>query len=111
MDPQYLRKYRPALKFSPKKILGSKNLVLLLLVGIPVISFITFSPRGLLKRMSLEAEKADLIARVAEAEAVQARLLKESRDLDYDLKVIEKVAREEYGMILRGETVYKVKKD
>ena len=111
MDPQYLRKYRPALKFSPKKILGNKNLVLLLLVGIPVVSFITFSPRGLLTRMSLESEKADLIARVEEAEAAQARLLKESRDLDYDLKVIEKFAREKYGMALRGETVYKVKND
>ena len=111
MDPQYLRKYRPALKFSPKKILGNKNLVLILLVGIPVISFITFSPRGLMKRMSLESQKAELLAQVEAAEAEQARLLKESRDLDYDLKVIEKVAREHYGMILRGETVYKVKID
>jgi cell division protein FtsB len=111
MDTQYLRKYRPALKFSPKKILGNKNLVLLLLVGIPVLSFITFSPRGLLKRMSLEAKKSELTALVAKAEAEQALLLKESHDLDHDLRVIEKVAREKYGMINRGETVYKVKRD
>ena len=111
MDSQYLRKYRPTLKFSPKKFFSNKNLVILLLVGIPVLSFITFSPRGLLKRMSLEAKKADLVAQVAQAEAEQARLLKESRDLDHDLGVIGKVAREKYGMILRGETLYKVKKD
>jgi cell division protein FtsB len=111
MDPRYLRKYRPSFRFSPRKILGNRNLVLGLLVGIPVISFVTFSPRGLVARMSLESEKADLIARVEEAEAEQARLLKQSRDLDYDLKVIEKAARERYGMVFRGETVYKVKND
>ncbi|HLF14571.1 MAG TPA: septum formation initiator family protein [Bacteroidota bacterium] len=111
MDSLYLRKYRPALKFSPQKILGNKTLIVLLLVGIPALSFITFSPRGLLKRMSLESEKADLVAQVAWAEAEQARLQKESRDLDRDLGMIEKIAREHYGMILPGETVYKVKKD
>lgn len=110
MDSQYLRKYRPALKFSPRKLLGNKNLVLVLLVGIPVVSFITFGPRGVLKRMSLEGQKAELEERVAIAEAEQARLLKESRALDHDLGAIEKVARERYGMIMRGETVYKVKK-
>jgi cell division protein FtsB len=108
MDSQYLRKYRPSLKFSPKKILGNKNLLIVLLVGIPVLSFITFSPRGIIKRMSLESEKADLVAKVVELEAEQARLLKESRDLDHDLKVIEGIARER-GMILPGETVYIVR--
>jgi cell division protein FtsB len=108
MDSQYLRKYRPSLKFSPKKILGNKNLLIVLLVGIPVLSFITFSPRGIVKRMSLESEKADLVAKVVELEAEQARLLKESRDIDHDLKVIEGIARER-GMILPGETVYIVR--
>lgn len=109
MDSQYFRKYRPTLKFSPGKLFGNRNTVFLLLVGIPVISFITFSPRGLLTRMNLESRKAELEAQVAEAEAEQARLLKESRALEHDLAAIEKVARERYGMILRGETVYKAK--
>jgi cell division protein FtsB len=108
MDSQYLRKYRPSLGFSPKKILGNKNLLIVLLVGIPVLSFIAFSPRGIFKRMSLESQKADLIAKVAELETEQARLLKESRDLEHDLKVIEGIAREQ-GMIYPGETVYIVR--
>lgn len=111
MDSQYLRKYRPALKFSPGRILGNKNLLILLLVGIPVLSFIAFSPRGVVKRMSLESEKALLEEQVAGLEAEHTRLLKESRDLDHDLRVIERVAREKYGMIYPGETVYRVKKD
>lgn len=109
MDSQYLRKYRPRLKFSPAGLIGKKNLLILLLVGIPVFSFIMFSPRGIVKRMSLEAEKSALEQKVAEAEAEQARLVKASRDLDHDLQVIEKVARENYGMIRAGETVYKVR--
>jgi len=110
MDSQYLRKYRPALKFSPKKILGNKGLVVTLLVGIPVLSIILFSPRGVIKRISLDAEKSRLEEQVAAAEAEQSLLLRQSRDLDHDLAVIEKIAREKYGMIRPGETVYKVKK-
>lgn len=108
MDSQYLRKYRPSFRFSPKKILGNRNLLIVLLVGIPVLSFITFSPRGVVTRMSLESEKADLVAKVAELESEQARLKKESRDLEHDLKVIEAIARER-GMIHPGETVYIVR--
>jgi cell division protein FtsB len=111
MDSQYLRKYRPGLKFSPKKLLGNKNLLILLLVGIPVLSFITFSPRGLVKRMSLESQKSGLLAEVSALETEQARLIKESRDLESDMKVIEKYAREKCGMIYPGETVYIVRKD
>ena len=108
MDPRFLRKYRPSLKFSPGALLGNKNLLILLLVGIPVVSFITFSPRGLVKRMSLESEKAALTEKVAELEAEQARLIRQSRDLEHDMTVIEGIARER-GLIYPGETVYIVR--
>ncbi len=111
MDSQYLRKYRPAFRFSPKKFFGNRNLVVTLLVGIPVVSFTLFSPRGVIKRISLDAEKSRLTEQVAAAEREQALLLQQSRDLDHDLGIIEKIAREEYGMIRPGETVYKVKKE
>jgi cell division protein FtsB len=108
MDSQYFRKYRPSFRFSLKNLLGNKNLLIILLVGIPVLSFIAFSPRGVFKRMSLESQKAELVSRVGELEAEQARLLRESRDLDHDLRVIEGIARER-GMIYPGETVYIVR--
>jgi cell division protein FtsB len=110
MDSQYLRKYRSPFRFSPKKIFGNRTMVVTLLVGIPVFSFILFSPRGVIKRISLDAEKNRLEEQVAAAEKEQAILLRQSRDLDHDLSVIEKIAREQYGMIRPGETVYKVKK-
>ncbi|HLB00607.1 MAG TPA: septum formation initiator family protein [Bacteroidota bacterium] len=111
MESQYLRKYRPSFRFSPKKLLGHRSLVITLLVGIPVFSFILFSPRGVIKRISLETEKSRLEGQLARAEAEQVSLLKQSRALDHDLSVIEKIAREQYGMIRPGETVYKVKKE
>lgn len=110
MDSRFLRKYRPSLKFSPGALFGNKNLLILLLVGIPVLSFITFSPRGLLKRMSLESEKSALTAKVAELEAEQARLIRQSRDLEHDMMVIEGIARER-GLIYPGETVYIVRNE
>ena len=110
MDSQYLRKYRPSLKFSPKKLLGNKSMMVLLLVGIPVLSFIAFSPRGVIKRMSLESKKAGLLEKVAELEAEEARLIKQSRDLEHDMKVIEGIARER-GLIYPGETVYVVRNE
>jgi cell division protein FtsB len=111
MDSQYLRKYRPSFRFSPKKYFGNRTLVVSLLVGIPVVSFILFSPRGVVKRISLDAEKTRLEEEVALAEDEQVALLRQSRGLDHDLGVIEKIAREQYGMIRPGETVYKVKKE
>jgi cell division protein FtsB len=47
---------------------------------------------------------------IRSAEAENKRLQAESKALDGDKKVIEKVAREKYGMVREGETVYKVKK-
>jgi len=111
MDSLYLRKYRPVFRFSPKKFFGNRSLVVTLLVGIPVVSFILFSPRGVIKRISLDTEKSNLEEQVAAAEREQVRLLQRSRDLDHDLAVIEKIAREEHGMIRPGEPVYKVKKE
>lgn len=111
MDSQYLRKYRSSFRFSPKKFFGNRNLVVTLLIGIPVVSFILFSPRGVIKRISLDAEKNRLEEEVAAAEKEQVLLLQRSRDLDHDLGVIEKIAREKYGMIRPGETVYKVRKE
>ena len=110
MDSQYLRKYRPSISFSMKGILGNKSLLVLLLVGIPVLSFITFSPRGIVKRMSLESEKTELLAKVASLEAEQARLIQQSRDLEHDMKIIEGIARER-GLIYPGETVYIVRNE
>jgi cell division protein FtsB len=113
MDDQY---YRKPQKKSPigawlKNALRNKNILLTAVVVIPVASFITFSNRGVLKRMSLEAEREVMQEKVREGQEEQQKLLEQSKALEKDGKAIEKVAREKYGMIREGETVYKVKKE
>ena len=49
--------------------------------------------------------------KIANAQKEQLRLQQVSKALDKDPKMIEKVAREQYGLVREGETVYKVKKD
>jgi cell division protein FtsB len=94
-----------------KKITRTKSVLYTILVVIPVVSFVTFSNKGVLKRMTLESDKQAMIDKVHEAQLEQARLVDQSKALDKDPRAIEKVAREKYGMIREGETVYKVRKN
>ena len=113
MDDQYYRKAKPKFNILGwfKKQLKKRNVLLTLLIVIPVLSFVMFSNRGVLKRMSLESEKQIMQEKVKQALEEQKQLQEQSKALDKDPKAIEKVAREKYGMIREGETVYKVKKE
>lgn len=93
-----------------KKFLKSRRAVLATLVGIPVILFLLFGSHGIVQRIRLQHQKAELEMKVQQAEAETKRLRAESKALDGDKKAIEKVAREKYGMHRDGETVYKVNK-
>lgn len=92
------------------RALRNKRVVLALVVGIPIALYVLFGSRGVVQRVKLENQKAELEAKVREAEAETQRLQSESRALDGNKEAIEKVAREKYGMIRKGETVYKVNK-
>jgi cell division protein FtsB len=70
--------------------------------------FILFANNGLMQRRRLERDRAALIEKIRLAEEEQKILRDQSRALDGDKKAIEKVAREKYGMIRRGEKVYKI---
>ena len=116
MDIQYYR------NFSSRRIVTSalqqlwKRPVLrwLVLLGIPFLIFATFSSKGILQRMRLEEEKKIWQQKVQEAEAQRQQLEKQSKALETDTApggAVEKVARERYGMVRPGETVYKMKKE
>ncbi len=92
-----------------------------LIIGLPILLFITFSNRGALQRIRLENEKMEWEQKVRAAEEEQLRLRQLSKTLDAEPstpkeraasnELIEKIAREKYGMVKEGETVYKVKKE
>jgi cell division protein FtsB len=110
MDDQFYRKARPKYRGWLTKFAKNKTVLVTAMVVVPIIGFVTFSNKGVLKRLSLEAEKRTMEERVSHAQAEQVRLQELSRSLETDPKAIEKVAREKYGMIREGETVYKVKR-
>ncbi len=112
MDDHYYRRPKPRGKFRTllSKWMKNKRLLLTLLIAFPVAMFMLFSNRGILKKMSLESDKKDMQEKVRQAQIEHQKLLDQSKTLDTDDRAIEKIAREKYGMIREGETVYKVKK-
>jgi cell division protein FtsB len=107
MDGQFYRREKKQRSIF-RKILGNRRLLIGLLVGIPLLLFVLFGSRGIVQRIRLEHEKADLEEQIHAAEQETARLQTASKALDGDKKAIEKVAREKFGMVRRGEKVYKV---
>jgi cell division protein FtsB len=113
MEDQYYRKARPKHVITAwcKQQFKKRSVLVTLLIGLPLTMFILFSNKGVLKRLSLEAEKRSMEEKVQAAQHEQQELQEQSKALDSDPRAIEKVAREKYGMIREGETVYKIRKE
>lgn len=86
-----------------------RTVVLFLLTFIAL--YIVFDNKGVLKRIRLEHEKTEWIQKVKTDSIETKRLMDSINALEGDKKTIEKVARERYGMVREGETVYQVKKE
>ncbi len=91
-----------------KRLGRNRRLMLALVIGAPIVLYAFLGPRGVMKRVQLQREKAILEERIRTAEAEQRALQAQSKALDGDKAAIEKVAREKYGMVKEGETVYRV---
>lgn len=128
MDIQYYRKFLPASVHSRRQAGKFRKIILsgfrrlwkrpvlrwVVLLGIPFLLFVTFSNKGILQRMRLEEEKKLWQEKVGQAQTEQQQLQQQSKALETDTSpggAVEKVARERYGMVREGETVYKVKKE
>ncbi len=102
------RKKRVDLHGLARKLLRNKRVIAALVLGVPLALFLLFGSRGIVQRVRLQNQKVDLEAKIREANAETQRLSAELKALDGDRKTIEKVAREKYGMLREGETVYRV---
>ena len=94
-----------------RKLLRNKRLVAVVVVGLPLMLFLLFGNHGILQRLKLQRQKADLEVKIQQVEQEGKRLQAESKALDGDKRAVEKVARENYGMHREGETVYKISKN
>jgi cell division protein FtsB len=113
MEDLYYRKERSSSKrsYGVRRLLKDKRIRYAVIIALPVIVFMTFSNKGLLQRIHLESQKREIQTKIYQAQEEQFQLQEQSRALDKDPRALEKVAREKYGMIREGETVYKVRKE
>lgn len=79
------------------------------LVAFIALWFLFIDSYSLLTKFQLESKKEDLIERTAELEKKSAELEEQIEALENNPDLLEKIAREEYGMRKPNETVYRIK--
>jgi cell division protein FtsB len=93
------------------KILSFKKRTLILGVVILIFgSFVIFSPYGVVKSIKLVAQRYSSLEEIKNLKKENDSLRDEIKQLKTDTLEIEKVAREQYGMVKKGEKVYLRKK-
>lgn len=113
MNEQYYRKENPKWRKEEKfltKLWKNKTFKWFVVFGIIALISALFSDRGVLQRIRLEKEKQVWQKKIDSVQAEQNRLKNELKGLINDKEAVEKVAREKYGLIKEGETIYKLKK-
>lgn len=88
-----------------------KSFLVTLLAAFIVAWFSFIDSFSLKTRWDLHTQKEELIERTAELNEKSEELKVKIDNLDKDPALLEKIAREEYGMRKPGETVYKVKRE
>ncbi|MBS1913735.1 MAG: septum formation initiator family protein [Bacteroidetes bacterium] len=85
-----------------------RKVVYALIAALPILAIFTFGNRGLLKRMQLERQAATVREQLYRDRATSDSLRAEITRMKNDTTVIERLARERYGMVRPGETIYHV---
>ncbi len=87
-----------------------KSVLVLLLSAFVLIWFGAVDSFSLLTRIELINKKSDLETKIETFKSSAEELKVKIADLKDDAQLLEKIAREEYGMRKPGETVYKVRR-
>ncbi|MEO9884574.1 MAG: septum formation initiator family protein [Balneola sp.] len=87
-----------------------KSFLIVLLSGFVLIWFGFVDSYSLLTRVELHNQKSDLKNKIDQLSTSTQKLEKKINNLHNDAQLLEKIAREEYGMRKPGETVYKVRR-
>lgn len=88
-----------------------KSFLILLLVSFVVVWFAFVDTYSLKTRWDLYSQKKELQEQTIKLQELSEELKIKIEDLENNPALLEKIAREEYGMRKPGETVYKVKRE
>ena len=100
---KFLRK-----RFRPRPLTTRRRITFAAVAAVPVLAVFTFGNRGVLKRVELEMESNRLYEQLAEERSTGDSLRAAIRQMKTDSTVVERLARERYGMVRPGETIYRV---
>ncbi|MDZ7822008.1 MAG: septum formation initiator family protein [Candidatus Marinimicrobia bacterium] len=79
-----------------------------LIIILLCLAFLLLNRNGMVRLVQQKQEHREFIEKKITLEKKQKALLEEKEHLLNDKTYIEKIAREQYNMVLPGETVYKV---
>ncbi|HMB98842.1 MAG TPA: septum formation initiator family protein [Balneolaceae bacterium] len=86
-----------------------KSFLITILVAFILVWILFIDTYSLYTRYELHQKKNELIERTSELKAETASLEEKIKELTDNADLLEKIAREEYGMRKPGETVYRIK--
>ncbi|MFH5882843.1 septum formation initiator family protein [Halalkalibaculum sp. DA3122] len=86
-----------------------KSFLLLVLGGFVFVWFAFIDTYSLLTRYQLSERKEDLKLKTRQLEAETVELKDKIEDLKSDSALLERIAREKYGMRKEGDVVYKIR--
>jgi len=86
-----------------------KSFLITILVAFILVWILFIDTYSLYTRYELHQKKNELIERTSELQAETASLEEKIEELTDNADLLEKIAREEYGMRKPGETVYRIK--
>ncbi len=103
-----MKRFRFHRRFRPRPLTLRRKILYAALVAIPLLVILTFGNRGVLKRLELESEVSSLHRGLYRDRATSDSLKMEIARIKADTTAVERLARERYGMVRPGETIYKV---
>ena len=91
----------------PSKDKARTKKIILVIVIIVALYFVLADNRGLVHLLQMKAEKHKLTKEIQELAEENQNLKQEINLLKTDPKIIERMAREELGLVKKGEVVYR----
>jgi cell division protein FtsB len=93
-------------KKSLRSLRWKRSWILWLLTAFIAVWFLFFDTYSVMTKLKLERQKKDLIERTENYRQLTAELDSKIESLENNPDLIEKIAREDYGMRKPNETVY-----
>lgn len=97
-------------KKSLRSLRWKRSWILWLLTAFIALWFLFFDTYSVMTKLNLERQKKDLIERTENYRQLTAELDSKIESLENNPDLIEKIAREDYGMRKPNETVYIIQK-